>query len=412
MSQQSGRNTANSKTVLRKPSTSEKSSKLQINSVPTSQEKINSTQSTSSNNFKLPPTNNQNNKNVVLIQNVAGDGLWCTVKEDKYAQQAERFVEKKTKQAESKIESELVSTLEKQCSDLGKELEVEKIKVQNKNIEIVQMKKIIEQQSVQLQEQSTEIMHLRNSKKNLEEQLDKTRDGFNQLKRDMNRVQSDSTSESQKSSDLKNIYLELKKQFEEYKLVMKQRIDETEQKLEETLEENEDLRRDLQIKSEISQRIELERLKIYEQKEQQSINENEKRIEKLTKLLEENAVISEKLSESETYKKKFKEKNIQLEKSLKEIQQQRDKIEQAYVQMKKRVNDLSVLKTTNNKILEEKIKSLSKENEDLIEENKKLKKQLQRKPAVVQEYEEEEQEELEEVQAKPFLFGPIDNGKF
>ncbi|KAL4491261.1 hypothetical protein ABPG72_021647 [Tetrahymena utriculariae] len=412
MSQQSGRNTANSKTVLKKPSTSEKSSKLQINSVPTSQEKINSTQSTSLNNFKLPPTNNQNSKNVVLIQNVAGDGLWCTVKEDKYAQQAERFVEKKTKQVESKIESELVNTLEKQCSELGKELEVEKIKVQNKNIEIVQIKKIIDQQSVQLQEQSTEIMHLRNSKKNLEEQLEKTRDGFNQLKRDMNRVQSDSTSESQKSSDLKNIYLELKKQFEEYKFVMKQRIDETEQKLEETLEENEDLRRDLQIKSEISQRIDLERLKIFEQKEQQSVNENEKRIEKLTKLLEENAILSEKLSESETYKKKFKEKNIQLEKSLKEIQQQRDKIEQAYVQTKKRVNDLSVLKTTNNKILEEKIKSLSKENEDLIEENKKLKKQLQRKPAVVQDYEEEEQEELEEVSAKPFLFGPIDNGKF
>lgn len=31
-------------------------------------------------------------------------------------------------------------------------------------------------------------MHLRNSKRNLEEQLEKTREGYNALKRDMNKV--------------------------------------------------------------------------------------------------------------------------------------------------------------------------------------------------------------------------------
>ena len=48
--------------------------------------------------------------------------------------------------------------------------------------------------------------------------------------------------------------------------------------------------------------------------------------------------------------------------------------------MKKRVNDLSVLKSSNNKILEDKIKTLSKENVDLSEENKKMKKILSKKP--------------------------------
>lgn len=67
------------------------------------------------------------------------------------------------------------------------------------------------------------------------------------------------------------------------------------------------------------------------------------------------------------------------------------------MQMKKRVNDLSVLKTSNNKILEDKIKNLSKENEDLTEENKKMKKLLSRKPKIVQDEEEEEEEELEDV---------------
>lgn len=42
------------------------------------------------------------------------------------------------------MESDLVNTLEKQCSDLGKELEVEKIKIKNKNIEVISMKKIID----------------------------------------------------------------------------------------------------------------------------------------------------------------------------------------------------------------------------------------------------------------------------
>ena len=42
------------------------------------------------------------------------------MKEDKYSAMAEKFVEKKAKQAESKIESAIVDALEKECSELGK----------------------------------------------------------------------------------------------------------------------------------------------------------------------------------------------------------------------------------------------------------------------------------------------------
>lgn len=44
------------------------------------------------------------------------------------------------------------------------------------------------------------------------------------------------------------------------------------------------------------------------------MNESEKRIERMSKMMEENAVLTEKLAESETYRKKFKEKNVLLEK--------------------------------------------------------------------------------------------------
>ena len=40
-----------------------------------------------------------------------------------------------------------------------------------------------------------------------------------------------------------------------------------------------------------------------------SVNESEKRIERMSKLLEENAVLTEKLAESDSYRRKFKEKN-------------------------------------------------------------------------------------------------------
>lgn len=62
--------------------------------------------------------------------------------------------------------------------------------------------------------------------------------------------------------------------------------------------------------------------------------------------------------------------------------------------MKKRINDLSILKSSNNTIMNQKVNQL-------MEENTKLKKQiekLQAKKGVI----------VEEESSKPFLFGPED----
>ena len=63
--------------------------------------------------------------------------------------------------------------------------------------------------------------------------------------------------------------------------------------------------------------------------------------------------------------------------------------------MKKRVNDLSILKSSNNTILSQKIQKVE-------EENAKLKKELEsvRKFGV---------SEVKEENAKPYLFGPADD---
>ncbi|EGR32211.1 hypothetical protein IMG5_092160, partial [Ichthyophthirius multifiliis] len=116
------------------PQSEEKSQKIQMNQP----------QNISNQNQQIKP---------ILISQKAGDGLWCQVREEQYNQIAEKIVQKKEKQYTSKIENEILQTLEKQCSELGQKLEKQIVIVQQRNIEITQMKKIIDNQNIQIQEQ-------------------------------------------------------------------------------------------------------------------------------------------------------------------------------------------------------------------------------------------------------------------
>ena len=49
------------------------------------------------------------------------------------------------------------------------------------------------------------------------------------------------------------------------------------------------------------------------------VNDVEHKLERMGKLMEENAILSEKLSESEIYRKKFMEKNQAAEKEIKQV---------------------------------------------------------------------------------------------
>ena len=100
--------------------------------------------------------------------------------------------------------------------------------------------------------------------------------------------------------------------------------------------------------------------------------------------------------------------------------EEKKNLETALAASKKRINDLSVLKSSNNKILEEKINKLNENIDCLKKENEKLKKILKgsgKSAKLTREEEEaleaeEEEEELEAVEAKPFLFGPVDKKIF
>ena len=95
------------------------------------------------------------------------------------------------------------------------------------------------------------------------------------------------------------------------------------------------------------------------------------------------------------------------EKELKKVYEEKRELEISQSSLKKRINDLTVLKSSNNKIMEEKVAKLSQTIETLTKENTLLKSKLKSK-LQVEVFEESSKEILEEVEAKPYLFGPYE----
>lgn len=139
----------------------------------------------------------------------------------------------------------------------------------------------------------------------------------------------------------------------------------------------------------------------------QTVSQNEVRLEKLARVMQENAELSDKLLESESLRRKFMEKCSYQEKELKKIYEEKRELEISQSSLKKRINDLTVLKSSNNKIMEEKVAKLSQTVETITKENAILKSKLKSKPQV-EVFEESSKETLEEVEAKPYLFGPYE----
>lgn len=84
------------------------------------------------------------------------------------------------------------------------------------------------------------------------------------------------------------------------------------------------------------------------------------------------------------------DKNQELLKELSKKNDSRKDLEDQIVSMKKRINDLSILKSSNNTIMNQKVTQLS-------EENAKLRKTMERLQSG---------KTAEEESSKPFLFGP------
>jgi hypothetical protein len=142
------------------------------------------------------------------------------------------------------------------------------------------------------------------------------------------------------------------------------------------------------------------------------VNEAETKLEKIAKLISENATLQEKFQESESLKRKYQERYMLNEERIKALNDNLKTQQEMANSFKKQLNDIKALKSHNHKIYDEKFSSLSSECEKLKRENEILRKKLSNNQTLLKQSDQEEQIIFERVEAKPFLFGPIDTGKY
>jgi len=146
--------------------------------------------------------------------------------------------------------------------------------------------------------------------------------------------------------------------------------------------------------------------------ETKSASEVEAKLDKINKLVGENIALTEKLSESERLRRKYQERHTTDENKIKVLLEKNQYLEDSITSLKKQLSDAKSLKSYNHKIYEEKITGLNDQVEKLKKENLKLKKYSHADQNPTGFSEEPNEPALEPVKAKPYLFGPVDTGKY
>ena len=147
--------------------------------------------------------------------------------------------------------------------------------------------------------------------------------------------------------------------------------------------------------------------------ENKTATEIEAKLEKINKLISDNATLSERLAESDKMKRRYQERHAIEEEKIKSLAEKNHVLEDSIASLKKQLTDAKSLKSYNHKIYEEKIVTLNDQIEKLKKENAKLKKSnIGASPNGKTVSEDNDEEVLEPVKAKPYLFGPVDTGKY
>ncbi|CAD8068381.1 unnamed protein product [Paramecium primaurelia] len=214
--------------------------------------------------------------------------------------------------------------------------------------------------------------------------------------------------EKKENEEMSQQIVKLQGLYQEMQRANKVEVDNLKQKLEELEEENEEFKTKFQMRGQIDKRQDYERIIHQNQQKLNQVSQNERKLEKMGKILEENAILSERLVESETLRRRFMEKNNQYEKEIKILIESRLEVEKQMVALKKRVNDLQVLKSTNQKIQEDKINKLQEQCNQQQLQIEKLTQQLKRNQKQKihnQSNQKEDVSDYEDIESKPQLFG-------
>ena len=320
-----------------------------------------------------------------------------------------------TQELDKKIESEIILMLQTKLQKKNDEAEVLKSEKRSMEIEVDNLSNKIEElvQHKQLaQDQINRIKELKNlfekEVAKLKEEIFSQKNYIKNLKRKIYYLE----------GNVDQLYNEQEKGEKGFKSeveVLRDKIKELESQMEEVVEEKEDFRSKLQMKEEAElQLLEEKRARIQEL-ELRSYNEHEKKLEKITRLINENATLAEKLAESEQIRKKHYEKNKLLSKEMKDLESIIQKMTADNKKLKKEAKDVRLARTTNGKVLEKKIVAQGNRIKELEDREEEMKREiaalkLQKKGDAYDNfgYGGSEDEDLKPVKAKPTLFGEFD----
>jgi chromosome segregation ATPase len=155
------------------------------------------------------------------------------------------------KDIDSNIESSVVQFLEKQCSELGRDLELIRAKNSSMNVELTKISLQNQKFVVKFKELECEIESKNNIILENNNQLDSITELYNRTTREISRLTSELKDKTEKNRQINELYTQLMKEKEEADRNHSEEIRTLRDRLEELEEENEDYQNRLQVREDI-----------------------------------------------------------------------------------------------------------------------------------------------------------------
>jgi len=313
---------------------------------------------------------------------------------------------------ESKIESSLVLTLQAKCTELGREVEEDKALRKQAEVENSMLKSHLLNMEQEIRQLQVNLIDERNDKMRIDEHLDKVTEMLNKSNREVGRLKQELKVSNDAAEQAKQQMIKVNREKEDEGREYEAEIDRLRSHLGKLEEELDESRSKHTVKMEIGARVDEERTRYLKEMETKSVAEIEAKLEKINRLIGENATLTERLSESERIRRRYQERHAADENTIKNLSEKTQYLEGSVSSLKKQLNDAKSLKSNNHKIYEEKISGLNDQVEKQKKEIARLKKMQNSFSPNPKINDEEPEEVLEPVKAKPYLFGPVDSGKF
>lgn len=336
--------------------------------------------------------------------NMEGTGLWCQQIPSKIPEKPEIIQLPEfpalTNDLELKLSKDMATILEKKCSDLGKQLDLEIFSKQQQDTKIKTLEQRLQDSQIEISDLREHIKTLQAQKNDLENAMDENCIHYNYSQNQTISLQKEVENEKERAEAYRKLYEEELKLKDEENDEYTNEINYLKQSIEGINEENNGLKEYLAHLQKENEKLVEEREQLgqrYVQEVNSSQTKEEKAKAKTTKinlLNAENKALQAKIKELEDNRKKtqevLKKKDEEVKSERYEIDslKKRIKLEQ---EMRKHQIDLVAQRDSRLKILEERFGKLEQQYNALLK-------------ATQPEYEEKPRAKLVKVQPNPSLF--------